>query len=247
VLLSQDYWHGRRIPYTSLPLTYAKSDNDLIDNNLYKVTNLTPAKDNSFNVTITTSIRLHIDEEHAPISKPIAHLVGNTTNYADITKAGYTLPIQVKPYLSKDQFQPYTIMLTHPTNGRLKNGLTKKIIVSACNWNFVLFRKVVILWVIGISIYFSPSTDTDGGSQSLGKPLKIKPTANRSLNKELRKYGRNNPQMHRLQLSYLTTPQTEKSDICKLFSRLQTMKILLRYTVTHKTGSMFERIKCIGL
>jgi len=39
---------------------YANSDNDLIDldNNLYKVTNLTPAKDNSFNVTITTSIRL---------------------------------------------------------------------------------------------------------------------------------------------------------------------------------------------
>ena len=50
----------------------------------------------------------HIDEEHAPISKPIAHLIGNTTNYADITKTGYTLPIQVKPYLSKDQFQPYT-------------------------------------------------------------------------------------------------------------------------------------------
>ena len=31
----------------------------------------------------------HIDEEHAPISKPIAHLIGNTTNYADTTKAGY--------------------------------------------------------------------------------------------------------------------------------------------------------------
>ena len=71
---------------------YANSDNDLIDldNNLYKVTNLTPAKDNSFNVTITTSIRLHIDKEHAPISKPIAHSISNTTNYANITKAGYT-------------------------------------------------------------------------------------------------------------------------------------------------------------
>ena len=78
----------------------------------------------------------HIDEEHAPISKPIAHLIGNTTNYADITKTGYTLPIQVKPYLSKDQFQPYTIMLTHPTNGRLKNGLTKSKknkFVSTCH------------------------------------------------------------------------------------------------------------------
>jgi len=43
----------------------------------------------------------HIDEEHAPISKPIAHLIGNTTSYADTTKTGYTLPIQVKSYLSK--------------------------------------------------------------------------------------------------------------------------------------------------
>ena len=97
----------------------------------------TPAKDNSLNFTITTSIQLH-----APISKPIVHLIGNTTSYADITKAGYTLPIQVKPYLSKDQFQPYTIMLTHPTNGRLKN-LTK--FFGARNWNFVLPRKAAIL------------------------------------------------------------------------------------------------------
>ena len=126
---------------------YANSDNDLIDldNNLCEVTQrlqqggiyqisgkFTPVKDNYFNVTITTSIRLHIDEEHAPISKPIAHLIGNTTNYADITKAGYTLRIQVKPYLSKDQFQPYTIMLTHPTNGRLKNGLTKSKKIHWC-------------------------------------------------------------------------------------------------------------------
>src|SRR6185437_5647927 len=77
---------------------YANSDNDLIDldNNLYKVTNLTPAKDNSFNVTITTSIRLPY-RRRTPISKLIAHLIGNaTTNYADTTKAGYTLPIQYK-------------------------------------------------------------------------------------------------------------------------------------------------------
>jgi len=136
---------------------YANSKNDLIDldDNLHEVAQqlqqggiyqisgkFTPAKDNSLNVTITTSIQLHIDEEHAPISKPIVHLIGNTTSYADITKAGYTLPIQVKPYLSKDQFQPYTIMLTHPTNGRLKN-LTK--FFGARNWNFVLPRKAAIL------------------------------------------------------------------------------------------------------
>ena len=61
---------------------YANSKNDLIDldDNLHEVAQqlqqggiyqisgkFTPAKDNSFNVTITTNIRLHIDEEHASI------------------------------------------------------------------------------------------------------------------------------------------------------------------------------------
>src|SRR5688572_8020448 len=35
------------------------------------------------------------------------------------------LQIQVKPYLSKDQFNPFLVNLTHPPNGRFKNALTK--------------------------------------------------------------------------------------------------------------------------
>src|SRR5438128_1873298 len=158
---------------------YANSDTDLIDldNNLYEVTQrlqqggiyqisgkFTPTKDNSLNVTITTSIRLHIDEEHAPISKPITHLIGNTTGYADITKAGYTLPIQVKPYLSKDQFQPYTILLTHPTNGRLKNGLTKSKKNSLVHVTGILFFLEKQLYCELLEFQFlSARTDTDGG------------------------------------------------------------------------------------
>jgi len=61
-----------------------------------------------------------MDEDNAPISKPIAHLIGNTFNNAKITNADYALSMQVKPYLAKDLFQPYTITLTHPINGRLK-------------------------------------------------------------------------------------------------------------------------------
>ena len=38
------------------------------------------------------------------ILNSVAHLIGNATNNADLTRAGYTLPIQAKPYLSKDQF-----------------------------------------------------------------------------------------------------------------------------------------------
>ena len=46
----------------------------------------TPHKDNSFNIVITTSIRLHLVEDYILTSKPIAHLIGNTTNNADLTK-----------------------------------------------------------------------------------------------------------------------------------------------------------------
>jgi len=82
---------------------------------------------------------LHLDEDYILISKPIAHLIGNTTNNADLTKAGYTLPIQVKPYLLKDQFQPYTIILTHPPNGRLKNGVIKSKKNSLVHVTGILF------------------------------------------------------------------------------------------------------------
>ena len=69
-------------------------------------------------------------------------------------------------------------------------------------------------------------------SQSLGKLLKTRLTANLSLNKELRRYGRNDPQLHHLQSSYLTTPQNKKEPksaiSAKLSSPLQTMETLLR-------------------
>ena len=98
----------------------------LEQNRIYQISGkFAPLKDNSLNIIITTSTRLQMDEDNAPISKPIAHLIGNTLNNAEITNAGYALLMQVKPYPSKDLFQPYTIILTHPINGRLKNGITK--------------------------------------------------------------------------------------------------------------------------
>ncbi len=57
--------------------------------------------------------------------KPTVHFLGKTLSYAELTESGYTLQIQVKPYLSKDQFTPFTVNLTHPPNGRFKNALTK--------------------------------------------------------------------------------------------------------------------------
>jgi hypothetical protein len=53
------------------------------------------------------------------------HLLGKTLGYAELTESGYILQIQVKPYLSKYQFTPFTINLTHQPNGHFKNVLTK--------------------------------------------------------------------------------------------------------------------------
>ncbi|CAB4442851.1 unnamed protein product [Rhizophagus irregularis] len=64
-------------------------------------------------------------EEDISIIKPTVHLLEKTLGYAELTESGYTLQIQVKPYLSKDQFTPFTVNLTHLPNGQFKNALTK--------------------------------------------------------------------------------------------------------------------------
>ena len=57
--------------------------------------------------------------------KPTISLLGKTMNYAQLSESEFTLQIQVKPYLSKDQFTSFLVNLTHPPNGWFKNALTK--------------------------------------------------------------------------------------------------------------------------
>ena len=98
----------------------------LKEENVYLVTGkFATTQDGSINVTITTNVHLNIDREDIPVMNPTVHLVGKTLGYADLTETGYTLQIQVKPYLSKDQFVPFTVNLTHPPNGQFRNALTK--------------------------------------------------------------------------------------------------------------------------
>jgi len=69
--------------------TLSEITQQLQENWVYQISGkFTPLKDNSFNVIITTSIRLHIDEDYILISKPVAHLIGNTTNNADLSQTG---------------------------------------------------------------------------------------------------------------------------------------------------------------
>ncbi|CAB4404263.1 unnamed protein product [Rhizophagus irregularis] len=83
------------------------------------------SQDDSINVTIISNVHIPLDEEDIPVMKPTVNFVGKTMNYAQLTDVGYTLQIQVKPYLSKEQFNPFLVNLTHPVNGRFKNALTK--------------------------------------------------------------------------------------------------------------------------
>ncbi|CAB4385662.1 unnamed protein product [Rhizophagus irregularis] len=86
--------------------------------NVYLITGkFSTTQDGSINISITTNVQLLIDKEDIPIIKPTVHLLGKTLEYAELTESGYTLQIQVKPYLSKDQFTPFTVNLTHPPNG----------------------------------------------------------------------------------------------------------------------------------
>ena len=83
------------------------------------------SQDGSINVTIITNTHIPLDKDDIPAMKPTIHLLGKTMNYAQLTEAGYALQIQVKPYLSKDQFSSFLVNLTHPVNGRFKNALAK--------------------------------------------------------------------------------------------------------------------------
>lgn len=92
---------------------------------MYLITGkFTITQDSSINVRIISNTYLPLDKDNIPIMKPTIHLLGKTMDIAQLTEAGYTLQIQVKPYLSKEQFNPFLVNLTHPVNGRLKNALT---------------------------------------------------------------------------------------------------------------------------
>ena len=86
-------------------------------------------EDDIIDIIITTSKRLKLDADAISVGQPIVHLLGRTMQLPSINETGYTLPIQVKPYLSSAQCGPFDITLTHNPQGRFRNALekTKKI------------------------------------------------------------------------------------------------------------------------
>ena len=95
----------------------------LEEEDVYLITGkFAPTQDNRLLLTVTTSLHLDIDKDNIPISKPLAHLVGSVLKPYETAEIGFTLAIQVKPFLSQKQNDVFTIILTHPPNGRLKNA-----------------------------------------------------------------------------------------------------------------------------
>lgn len=98
----------------------------LEEENMYLISGkFSVTQDGSINVTIITNVHIPLDKEDIPMMKPTVHLLGKIMNYAQLSEAGYSLQMQVKPYLSKEQFNPFLVNLTHPPNGRFRNALTK--------------------------------------------------------------------------------------------------------------------------
>lgn len=96
------------------------------EENIYLITGkFSVAQDKSINLTIIANVLIPLNKNDIPTMKPTVQLLGKAMNHSQLSEAGYTLEIQVKPYLSKEQFNPFLINLTHPLNGRFKNALTK--------------------------------------------------------------------------------------------------------------------------
>ena len=65
---------------------------------------------------------------------------GKTLSSADTIAQHYTLSLQVKPYLSKDGFASFSVILIHPENGWLRNFFAKA-------------KKNSVVYVTGILIF----------------------------------------------------------------------------------------------
>jgi hypothetical protein len=98
----------------------------------------------SIDLVVSTSIQLQIEE--TPISRPVVHLVGHVQAPASIVESGYHLSLQVKPYLSAEQSGSFTIILTHPIEGRFKKSFNSAK-------RFSLIHCTGVLIIIGSSIY----------------------------------------------------------------------------------------------
>lgn len=144
------------------------------DENMYLISGkFSVMQDNSINITIITSIHIPLDKDDIPAMKPTVHLLGKSMDYAKLSEAGYSLQIQVKPYLSKEQFKPYLVNLTHPPNGRFKNALIKAKKNSTIHTTGLFFLANNELYCEILEFQFVAASKTETES-SISVPWKSK-------------------------------------------------------------------------
>lgn len=141
------------------------------------------SQDDSINVMIISSVHITLNnKENMPIMKPTVHFVGKTMNYAQLTDVGYTLQIQVKPYLSKEQFNPFLVNLTHPVNGRFKNALMKAKKNSTVHTTGLFFLANKELYCEILEFQFISGTKIES-ENTISVPWKSKTDSNPSSSK----------------------------------------------------------------
>ena len=134
----------------------------------------TISQDASINITITTNIPLSLSEENIPISKPIISLVGHISAEASLTESTYHLPLLVKPYISADSYNPITITLVHPSDGRLKNSFTSAKKSSLIHCIGVLIIVDHTMYCETLEFQFISSKSTTSTPSTVTPPWKIK-------------------------------------------------------------------------
>lgn len=115
---------------TNTDLDSSESDNietmSFEEEKMYLITGkFSILSDDSINIIIVSNVHIPLGRDDIPVMKPTVQLLGKILNPVQLTEVGYNLEIQVKPYLSKEQFNPFLVNLTHPSNGRFRNALTK--------------------------------------------------------------------------------------------------------------------------
>ena len=113
-----------------VPLDSAELDDNDIENlyihkfdqdSVYFVTGKFTMLNNGLLELVVSSCKcLPIDKDKVPVCKPIVYLLDRVKDACKVTDSGYYMTMEVKPYLAAEMCGPVNVVLTHPSEGRLK-------------------------------------------------------------------------------------------------------------------------------
>ena len=139
-----------------------------------------------------------------------------------VNETGYTLPIQVKPYLSNTQCGPFDITLTHDLQGRFRNALekTKKysLIHTTGHLYFVdgqPYCEILEFYFISTKTENNPTTSVPWKIEKQDSGID-KPKATNSIQKKIATLKASSTKSSQLQTSPTRTKKTTSSRTTKI-------------------------------